>query len=66
VRGEVVEVEVALAGGGVVSLAGVEINQRIKREVVGGIEVLFRASVGRGEPVRKEMKIWRRGCRRCE
>lgn len=63
--GEVVEVEVALAGGGVVRLAGVEINQRIKREVVGGIEVLFVGSVGRGEPVRKEMKIWRRGCRRC-
>ena len=44
-------------------LAGVEINHLIKRKSIG---VFAGVIVGSGEPVRKELKIRWRGCRRFE
>lgn len=68
----VVVVEIGLEQVGIVDavgvggqrLAGVKINHLIKRKSIGVVwgEIML----GRGEPVRKEMKIVRRGRRRRE
>ena len=48
------EVEFDGVGGVVMRLAGVEINQRIKRKIIDDWGAVL---IGIGEPVRKEMKI---------